>query len=121
MPLNRTYYKDMKVSPVTQLNRDEESLAMLLREKSLGVPGIEGLLLNASKNPTKVLYREGGIDQEIARRALIMESLRKRIQEESPKLPPIRTVQQEKESPVQGVLTFLSKLLLANNEEENKK
>lgn len=99
MPPDTKYYSDMKISPSTQLSRDKESLAILLKEKALGVNSVPGLLTNVSKNPVKVLYEDKGIDGEIARRKIIMSSLVEQIKGLNPNdsLPPTLIAEQPTE------------------------
>lgn len=73
---NSRNYGDFRIPPDVQLERDKKSLELLLHEKAFGSPPIEGkALVNVSKNPRKELWKAGTLDQEIARRKLIMEAL----------------------------------------------
>jgi len=84
--MDSTYYKDMQISPEVQLERDKEALSLLLKERTSGISDVPGLLVNVSKNPAKVLYKDKGIEGEIARRKIIMASLQKQLATPSPTL-----------------------------------
>lgn len=71
--------KLLLVPPEVQFQRDQESLNLLLKERVAGSNPLTDV--NYSKNPMKVLYKSGTLDDEIARRLLIMQDLQTRISE----------------------------------------
>lgn len=114
MPKDSTYYNDMQISPEIQLARDKESLALLLREKVEGSGGdIRKLLVNVSKNPDKVLYKDKGIDGEIARRKIIMASLQQQIQQSPSPSPTV--IATNEPSTLDSILQSLSSLFNRRN------
>lgn len=78
MPQNNP---DFIIDPKVQLERDEASLRILLEEKASGIVDVPGMLVNSSKNPIKELFRDTGIDAEIAHRILMISDLKRRIAE----------------------------------------
>lgn len=83
--------KLLQVPPEVQLQRDQESLDLLLRERAASSNPLTKV--NYSKNPMKVLYKPGTIDDEIARRLLVMQDTQTRIPEaKSTKIVPIEAI-----------------------------
>ena len=116
MPKDSTYYKDMQISPEVQLARDKESLALLLREKVEGDGGdIRKLLVNVSKNPAKVLYKDKGIEGEIDRRKIIMASLQQQIQQSPTPSPSPIVMATNETSTLDNILQSLSSLFNRRN------
>lgn len=73
-----------QIDPRIQLARDRIALDMLLEEKRMGLAS--GMLVNASKNPKRVLWKDKGIDGAIARRRLIINVLEQQILEEDSRI-----------------------------------
>lgn len=63
--------KSLLVKPEVQVPRDIWSLFLLEKEKAAGEQPMTAV--NKSKNPKKVLWKPGTIDDEMARRRLLLE------------------------------------------------
>lgn len=98
------------ISPEEQYQRDLISLQLLQQEKEGKIPQIKGLKVNSSKNPKKELWKDTGIDGEIARRKLIMDSLLQRMSTPEKK----QKTQQQTQYP--ELLDFLRKALSGDYE-----
>lgn len=104
----------MIVPPEIQLARDKKSLELLLAEKADGLKKetghLKGMKVNVSKNPEKELFKRGGINEEIARRQLIMDDLSKRITSLSiaTALPPTIIAKQPDPITEQKITSYMS-------------
>lgn len=108
MPLSTTF----QIPPELQYKRDLIALQLLQQEKDLGISQISGMLVNSSKNPKKELWKDTGIEGEIARRKLIMNDLLQRIPTNQQKS---QQQQKEQETSYPDILQALQTFLLGEH------